>query len=70
MEKPQPGETYKHFKGNEYKIICVGKSSETEEEMVVYQDATDETKIWIRPLEMFTDMKETESGEVKRFERV
>ena len=74
MQKPQPGEIYKHFKGNEYMIICVGKSSETEEEQVVYQDVyqgeSDEPKIWIRPLEMFMDMKEVEGGEVRRFSKI
>lgn len=70
MEKPQAGEKYRHFKGNEYEIICVGKDSETEEEKVVYKDLSDESKIWIRPLEMFMDMKETEGGEVKRFTKI
>ncbi len=38
MTRPTPktGEIYRHFKGSFYKIICVGKNSETNEKMVVY----------------------------------
>ena len=32
-----PGQVYKHFKGNYYKIICFGKETETGEDKVVYQ---------------------------------
>ena len=28
---------YRHFKGNEYEVLCVAKHSETEEPMVVYR---------------------------------
>lgn len=44
--------TFRHFKGHLYQIICLGKNSETKEEMVVYQNI--QTKeIWIRNKEMF-----------------
>ena len=35
-EEPMPMEVYKHFKGEYYKVICVGHHSETKERMVVY----------------------------------
>ena len=50
MNKPQIGETYRHFKGNVITIIAVGKNTETLEEMVVYNHDGD---IWIRPMDMF-----------------
>jgi hypothetical protein len=71
MQTPQPGEKYRHFKGNEYEIVCIGRDSETEEEKVVYKDLTDESKIWIRPLGMFLDMKKSDDGiEVQRFIKI
>jgi hypothetical protein len=71
MNSLNPGENYRHFKGNEYKIICIGKDSETEEEKVVYQDVSDNSKIWIRPIEMFLDTKQLPDGtEVQRFRKV
>ena len=33
----KPGQIWKHYKGNDYKIIIIGKHSETAEDMVVYE---------------------------------
>ncbi len=60
-------EKYRHYKGNEYTIIAVGKHTETMEEMVVY---TDGDHIWIRPLEMFEETIEKDGKRIKRFERM
>ena len=35
-KEPKTGEVWKHFKGDYYKIICVGHHSETKEKMVIY----------------------------------
>ena len=73
MNTPQTGERYYHFKNPDkpYVIVCIGKDSETEEEKVVYKDLSDESKIWIRPLAMFLDMKELPDGtSVQRFTRI
>lgn len=85
-ELPRPREIWKHFKGDYYKIICVGHHSETEEKMVVYAKIskhgyeitkrayiiTDES--CIRPLEMFmSEVDHVKYPDVKqkyRFERV
>ena len=32
-KEPKRGEIWKHFKGNYYKIICIGHHSETGEKM-------------------------------------
>lgn len=61
------GGIYKHFKtGNLYKVIAIGKHSETLEDMVVYEAQYDnpKSKIWIRPLAIFLEKVEwpKESG--------
>ncbi|MFH0978068.1 MAG: DUF1653 domain-containing protein [Candidatus Woesearchaeota archaeon] len=48
---------YQHFKGKFYKVIGVGRHSETLEEMVVYQAEYDDPKfgnkaLWVRPKKM------------------
>lgn len=54
---PTVGQTWRHFKGGRYTILAVGRHSETQEEMVVYQ--SDETgDVTIRPLSMWNDYVE------------
>ncbi len=49
---PKKGQIYKHFKGNLYEVIAIGKHTESMESMVVYQELDGEN-VFIRPLEMF-----------------
>lgn len=62
---------YKHFKtGNLYKVIGVGKHSETLEPMVFYQALYNnpESEYWVRPADMFFEEKINNDGKkVKRF---
>ena len=37
MNKPNPGEIYRHYKGNVYQVLGVGLHTETLEELVVYK---------------------------------
>ncbi len=62
------GGTYKHFKGNEYKVLAVAKHSETLEEMVIYQDLYGSCDIWVRPKNMFLEDIERDGKIFKRFE--
>lgn len=48
----KPGQIWKHYKGNDYKIIILGKHSETAEDMVVYEQLHS-GKIYIRPMNLF-----------------
>lgn len=64
MNTPKKGERYTHFKGEIYEIICLGKHSETQEEMVVYKNVSDSQKNWIIPLAMFVDTATFEDGTV------
>jgi len=45
---------YKHYKGNVYKVIALGKHSETCEDMVVYQSVKT-GEVWCRPRSMWFD---------------
>ncbi len=58
-DKIKPGQIYKHYKGDTYKIITLAKHSETREWMVVYERQTDIVhngwKMQVRPLDMFME---------------
>lgn len=69
------GKLYTHFKkGDLYKVLNIAKSSETQEEMVVYQAQYGNKEIWVRPSLMWSDLmpveKLTAYGQVRRFEIV
>jgi len=63
----KPGR-YKHFKGGEYEVIGIAQHSETLEKLVVYRPLYGEKGIWVRPLDMFLDMKVIDGTHVPRFE--
>ena len=54
MQKIIVGKIYKHYKGNIYKIIAIGKNPENLEEMIVYE-STKDGQIWIRPKSMWNE---------------
>ena len=49
---------YRHFKGNEYRVLGMARHSETMEEMVVYQALYGEGGIWVRPARMWSETVE------------
>ena len=67
VEEMKPG-TYKHYKGNLYKVIGKARHSETMEELVVYQQLYGEMGLWVRPLVMFNETIQIDGKPVKRFE--
>lgn len=66
MNKPSPGEIYRHYKGNVYQVLCVGLHTETLEELVVYK-AVEGNQIWVRPLSMWQGSVQTAEGSILRF---
>jgi len=70
------GGVYRHFKtGNTYRVVALGKHSETLEDMVVYEAQYENpiSSIWVRPQGMFEEKTEWPKGSgilVARFERI
>lgn len=54
------GKTYRHYKGNLYKVIGFAKHSETLEDMVIYQSLKTGDN-WVRPKYMWNE-KVDENG--------
>jgi hypothetical protein len=64
-----PSGIYRHYKGNDYRILSCATHSETQEQMVVYQPIYGEPSLWVRPLAMFTETVQLANGKrVQRFQ--
>jgi len=61
---------YEHSKGKRYKVLGVGRHSETLDEMVVYQALYGGGALWVRPIGMFLDEKEIGGKKVPRFKYI
>ena len=66
MDELKPGRS-RHFKGNEYRLICTARHSETLEPMVVYQALYGEKGVWVRPAEMWSEHIERDGYSGPRF---
>lgn len=64
------GRTFRHFRGNLYRLVGFAKDSETLEEMVVYRALYGERGLWVRPAKMFFETVERAGKTMKRFELV
>ena len=67
-ERKLIGRTFRHFKGNRYRLEGFAKDSETTEEMVVYRQLYGEGSLWVRPAKMFFETIERDGKMIKRFE--
>ena len=54
MDEIRPGR-YRHFKGNEYRVLGTARHSETMEELVVYQALYGQGGLWVRPAAMWSE---------------
>lgn len=66
MEEIKPGR-YRHFKGNEYEVLCTATHSETMEPMVVYRALYGARGIWVRPAAMWNETVERDGVSSRRF---
>lgn len=66
--KIKPG-IYKHFKGHLYRVLFVGKHSETREDMIVYESLYKDalSRYWIRPASMFSEKVMVNGKSIPRF---
>jgi len=66
MPSIQPGR-YRHYKGQDYEVFGLVRHSETEEWLVHYRTLYGDYSHWVRPLDMFTSLVDTDDGQVERF---
>ena len=66
---PISGAIYQHYKGKMYRVIGVGKHSETLEDVVLYEALYDNPlgRLWSRPLGMWSELVAVDGKEVPRF---
>ena len=64
-----PGK-YRHYKGNEYEVICTATHSEDLSEMVVYKALYGEGGVWVRPASMWNETVEVDGKTVTRFTKI
>jgi hypothetical protein len=60
------GQVYEHYKGNHYRVLALGKHSETGEELVTYKRVEDDA-VYSRPKAMFFDEIEKDGKKTTRF---
>jgi hypothetical protein len=70
--QPHTGDLYRHYKGQEYKIIGIGYHTETLEKVVIYQALYDSKEfgnnaLWVRPINMFQETIIIDGKEMLRF---
>ena len=58
---------YRHFKGNEYEVLYIGKDSETMEDVVIYRALYGQNEVWVRPARMWNETVERDGRIYKRF---
>lgn len=66
MNEIRPG-LYRHFKGNECRVLYTATHSETLEPMVVYQALYGQRGIWVRPAAMWNETVTHEGKTLPRF---
>lgn len=47
---------YKHYKGNNYEVLGTVTHSETLEKLVLYKALYEPYEMWVRPIEMFSEV--------------
>jgi hypothetical protein len=58
---------YRHYKGNEYRVLGVTRHSETLEILVVYQQLYGDQGWWVRPYGLFVSTVEIDGSSQPRF---
>jgi len=61
---------YRHYKGNQYRVLDTVRHSETLEPMTLYRALHGEHGLWVRPAAMFLETVVIEGVPQPRFTRV
>lgn len=70
-EEPVAGQTYRHFKGAQYMVICVATLESSMELMVVYREVgVIGGRPWVRPVSEFMEDVRVGTKRVRRFAQV
>lgn len=74
MRKVIIGKTYRHFKGNLYKVIDIVNDSESDGKVVIYEALYGDHTRWARPYDMFNSavdkVKYPDVKQAYRFEEI
>ena len=65
-----PKGKYRHFKGNEYEIVCIARDCESTQPLVVYKALYGDGMIWVRPAEYWYDQITRNGQTYTRFTRI
>lgn len=71
-DAPQAGETYRHYKGDLYRVKFLALHSNDDEWMVVYEPlyANPDAPFFTRPLREWGEIVEWEGERVERFKKI
>lgn len=61
---------YQHYKGQYYQVLGLVQHSEENQPYVLYQPLYGEQKLWVRPLQMFTEQVQVDGQWLERFRKV
>ncbi len=69
---PTAGEIFKHYKGDQYKVVLLAEHSNDNEWMVVYEPMypNPDVPFFTRPLREWSEIVEWEGKQVERFSKV
>ena len=72
VDAPSQGETYRHYKGDRYRVKLLALHSNDEEWMVVYEPLYDDpdAPFFTRPLREWCEIVEWDGGKIERFTKI
>ena len=65
-----PKGKYRHFKGNEYEIVCIARDCESTQPLVVYKALYGDGMIWVRPAKYWYEQITRNGQTYTRFTRI
>ena len=73
MNEPKAGEVYRYYKkGDHYRVVGVGRDSNTDEQVVIYEPLYENpaAKLSVRPLREWGEVVEWEGQKLVRFHKI